>query len=253
MSSLSVAISTGDNGVVEAIDVNAAEINTAFVAVGEQITFVVVVNGKVEIARAIITGLSQPANAGESWTITIQADDPRVSASGNLISFSLSEPYSAVYGYAVIRSAYVNGQWKRSTSTMTISTDAEAAYFTADAMNVAVQSWDTNANTNMLSNWYLNLSDTVYDGADVVISVATSAGGRTKVRARMVNIQGELIPYIYTTDGTSAGYCITQSGARSSVTGSQITGAIGFVQWGSVGNSTGNNTGSGGSSDPVMP
>lgn len=106
----------------------------------------------------------------------------------------------------------------------------------------------------MLSNWYLNLSDTVYDGADVVISVKTQSGGNTKVRARMVNVQGELIPYIYTTTGTSAGYCITAAGARSSVLGSAIQGAIGFVQWGTLGNSTGNNNGAqGGSTDPVMP
>ena len=137
---------------------------------------------------------------------------------------------------------------------MVINALAEEAYYTADAMNVAVQSWDIKANENMLSNWYLNLSDSVYDGADVVISVKTQSGGSTKVRARMVNVQGELIPYIYTTTGTAAGNCITAAGARSSVLGSAIQGAIGFVQWGTLGNSTGNNNGAqGGSTDPVMP
>lgn len=223
--------------------------------VGTQITIIGLMNGVVFIGRAILTSFT-PADGSTPLAFTVSSSgEVFVQLTDRGFTFTPNVPSmtaSPIYGYALIASRYENGKWLRSNAFMQISQDAEAAYYTAEAMNVAVQSWDTNANNNMLSNWYLNLSETVYDGADVVISVATSAGGRTKVRARMVNVQGELIPYIYTTDGTSSGYCITQSGARSSVTGSQITGAIGFVQWGSVGNSTGNNSGHN-PAEPEMP
>lgn len=220
---------------------------------GEQITFIAVYSGIVVIERLIITGVT-PAAGDNPPSFTARVEGSHISTSNDDINFTIADASGVPWGFAAIRSKYINGKWQRSTQSMVINPLAEEAYYTADAMNVAVQSWDTQANENMLSNWYLNLSDTVYDGADVVISVKTQSGGNTKVRARMVNVQGELIPYIYTTTGTAAGYCITAAGARSSVLGSAIQGAIGFVQWGTLGNSTGNNTGgTGGSSDPVMP
>lgn len=223
---------------------------------GEQITIIAVAKGKVYVERAICKAITiEDEQKSYIWEKSALMESK---ASGNvkdaLIFISVSVENNDPCGFAAIRSKYTNGKWNRSTATMVINQAAEDAYYTADAMNVAVQSWDIKANENMLSNWYLNLSDTVYDGADVVISVKTESGGNTKVRARMVNVQGELIPYIYTTTGTAAGNCITASGARSSVLGSAIQGAIGFVQWGTLGNSTGNNNGAqGGSTDPVMP
>lgn len=235
------------------INVNAMDAN---VQAGEQITIIVVFNGKVYVERAIckavnLGGENKAFVWDKSYGMESKADEDVQDA---ILFIPLDIQENNPCGFTAIRSKYTNGKWNRSTATMTINEAAEDAYYTADAMNVAVQSWDTQANENMLSNWYLNLSDTVYDGADVVISVKTQSGGNTKVRARMVNVQGELIPYIYTTTGTSAGYCITSAGARSSVLGSAIQGAIGFVQWGTLGNSTGNNNGAqGGSTDPVMP
>lgn len=237
----------------QTINVDAQNAN---VQPGEQITIIAVANGKVYVERAICKAIN--VESEEKSYIWEKSEYMESKALGNVKDAALflnvhvqsNEPC----GFAAIRSKYTNGKWNRSTATIEINQDAEDAYFTADAMNVAVQSWDTKANENMLSNWYLNLSDTVYDGADVVISVKTQSGGNTKVRARMVNVQGELIPYIYTTTGTAAGYCITAAGARSSVLGSAIQGAIGFVQWGTLGNSTGNNNGAqGGSTEPDMP
>lgn len=220
---------------------------------GEQITFVAVYNGRVIVERIIITEVT-PAAGETAASYTARVEGTHITKDDIEFSFDASDSQNMPWGFAAIRSKYINGKWQRSTQTMVINDLAEDAYYTADAMNVAVQSWDTQANENMLSNWYLNLSDSVYDGADVVISVKTQGGGNTKVRARMVNVQGELIPYIYTTTGTSAGNCITAAGARSSVLGSAVVGAIGFVQWGTLGNSTGNNNGAqGGSTDPVMP
>lgn len=235
------------------ICVDALEAN---VKPGEQVTIICVVHGKVHVERAICKEIKMEE---KNKVITWEASDGiNVREQGGVQNAMLFLPLEIEdndpCGFAAIRSKYTNGKWNRSTATMEINEAAEDAYYTADAMNVAVQSWDTKANENMLSNWYLNLSDTVYDGADVVISVKTQSGGNTKVRARMVNVQGELIPYIYTTTGTAAGYCITAAGARSSVLGSAIQGAIGFVQWGTLGNSTGNNNGAqGGSTEPVMP
>lgn len=241
---------TYENG---AVYVNALD---ARVQAGEQITIIAVFDGKVIVERAICKAIiMEGENKGYTWDKSdgIESVAEQGFAEGKIFVATYNEQ-TVPCGFVAIRSKYTNGKWNRSTETIQINTAAEDAYYTADAMNVAVQSWDTKANENMLSNWYLNLSDTVYDGADVVISVKTQSGGNTKVRARMVNVQGELIPYIYTTTGTSAGYCITASGARSSVLGSAIQGAIGFVQWGTLGNSTGNNNGAqGGSSDPVMP
>lgn len=235
------------------INVDAVAAN---VQVGEQITIICVVNGKVHVERAICKAATlEGSDPGFVWEKSYDMNSkPAGDVKDGTLFLPLNIATTDPCGYVAIRSKYTNGKWNRSTATMIINEAAEDAYYTADAMNVAVQSWDTQANENMLSNWYLNLSDTVYDGADVVISVKTQSGGNTKVRARMVNVQGELIPYIYTTTGTSAGYCITSAGARSSVLGSAIQGAIGFVQWGTLGNSTGNNNGAqGGSSDPVMP
>lgn len=221
---------------------------------GEQVTFIAVFDGRVIVERIIITEITPTIGETHASLKTV-IEGEHIAQSGALgFSFNCEEASGKPWGYAAIRSKYINGKWQRSTQTMVINPLAEEAYYTADAMNVAVQSWDTATNQNMLSNWYLNLSDSVYDGADVVISVKTQSGGSTKVRARMVNVQGELIPYIYTTTGTAAGYCITAAGARSSVLGSAIQGAIGFVQWGTLGNSTGNNNGAqGGSTDPAMP
>lgn len=220
---------------------------------GEQVTFIAVVDGEVIIERAIVTEIT-PAQGETQAVFNVNIEGTHATVQNNMIVFQVDESNQKPWGFGAIRSKYINGKWQRSTQSMVINDLAEEAYYTADAMNVAVQSWDTKANENMLSNWYLNLSDTVYDGADVVISVKTQSGGSTKVRARMVNVQGELIPYIYTTTGTAAGYCITAAGARSSVQGSAIQGAIGFVQWGTLGNSTGNNNGAqGGSTEPDMP
>lgn len=220
---------------------------------GEQITFIGVYNGKVLIERAIVTEIT-PAQGNEEASFTANLEGAHLTKTDTGVVFACPDSTSKPWAMGAIRSKYINGKWMRSTQSLVVNSLAEEAYYTADAMNVAVQSWDTAANENMLSNWYLNLSDTVYDGADVVISVKTQSGGNTKVRARMVNVQGELIPYIYTTTGTAAGYCITAAGARSSVLGSAIVGAIGFVQWGTLGNSTGNNNGAqGGSTNPEMP
>lgn len=220
---------------------------------GEQITFIGVYDGKVVVERAIITEIA-PAEGDNEASFTANLEGAHLTVTDTGIVFACADSAGKPWAMGAIRSKYINGKWMRSTQSLVVNTLAEEAYYTADAMNVAVQSWDTKANENMLSNWYLNLSDTVYDGADVVISVKTQSGGSTKVRARMVNVQGELIPYIYTTTGTAAGYCITAAGARSSVLGSAIVGAIGFVQWGTLGNSTGNNNGAqGGSTEPDMP
>lgn len=229
------------------------ETNEIFFSAGEQITVIAVYDGRVIVERVIITAIT-PASGDTPASFSALIEGSHISKNGDSVSITFSDSANKPWGFAAIRSKYINGKWQRSTQTMMINELAEEAYYTADAMNVAVQSWDTAANENMLSNWYLNLSDSVYDGADVVISVKTQSGGSTKVRARMVNVQGELIPYIYTTTGTAAGYCITAAGARSSVLGTAIQGAIGFVQWGTLGNSTGNNNGAqGGSTDPVMP
>lgn len=220
---------------------------------GEQITFIAVFDGRVIVERVIITEIT-PKIGETAASLKCVVEGNHIQVEKNSIDFTADESANKPWGFCAVRSKYINGKWQRSTQTMVVNALANEAYYTADAMNVAVQSWDTKANENMLSNWYLNLSDSVYDGADVVISVKTQGGGSTKVRARMVNVQGELIPYIYTTTGTAAGNCITASGARSSVLGSAIVGAIGFVQWGTLGNSTGNNNGAqGGSSDPIMP
>lgn len=222
---------------------------------GEQVTLLFLANGILYVDRWIMQEFVPGTKESPTPVYKLLHND-RVVEESSAISLIIDEQLTneTPVAYGGILSKYLNGKWQRSTQFMQMNTAAEDAYYTADAMNVAVQSWDTKANENMLSNWYLNLSDTVYDGADVVISVKTQGGGNTKVRARMVNVQGELIPYIYTTTGTAAGNCITASGARSSVIGSAIQGAIGFVQWGTLGNSTGNNNGAqGGSSDPVMP
>lgn len=235
------------------LDVFNNDTGAALFSAGEQITFIAVYDGRVIVERAIITSVTPGAGQTEA-SFEANIDGDHITNGGAVIEFLVEDSANKPWGVAAIRSKYINGKWQRSTQTMVINQLAEEAYYTADAMNVAVQSWDTATNQNMLSNWYLNLSDSVYDGADVVISVKTQSGGSTKVRARMVNVQGELIPYIYTTTGTAAGYCITAAGARSSVLGSAIQGAIGFVQWGTLGNSTGNNNGAqGGSTDPVMP
>lgn len=236
-----------------AINVLAMDAN---VQPGEQITIIAVFEGKVYVERAICKAVTLDGeDKGYVWEKSNGMDSKEDKGLKDAALFiALGIEKNDPCGFAAIRSKYTNGKWNRSTATIEINEAAEDAYYTADAMNVAVQSWDTKANENMLSNWYLNLSDTVYDGADVVISVKTQSGGNTKVRARMVNVQGELIPYIYTTTGTAAGNCITSSGARSSVLGSAIVGAIGFVQWGTLGNSTGNNNGAqGGSTEPDMP
>lgn len=229
------------------------ETGAAHFSAGEQITFIAVFDGRVVIERVIITEIT-PKIGETAASLKCVVEGSHIKVENNSITFTADESVNKPWGFGAIRSKYINGKWQRSTQSMVVNALAEEAYYTADAMNVAVQSWDTATNENMLSNWYLNLSDSVYDGADVVISVKTKSGGSTKVRARMVNVQGELIPYIYTTTGTSAGYCITAAGARSSVLGSDVVGAIGFVQWGTLGNSTGNNNGAqGGSTDPVMP
>lgn len=228
----------------------------AKVQAGEQITIIAVYDGIVFVERAICKAVNLDGEKKSYvWEKSSGMDSrEEQSVQDAYLFIALGVQDDEPCGFAAIRSKYTNGKWNRSTATMEINEAAEDAYYTADAMNVAVQSWDIKANENMLSNWYLNLSDTVYDGADVVISVKTQSGGNTKVRARMVNVQGELIPYIYTTTGTPAGYCITAAGARSSVLGSAIQGAIGFVQWGTLGNSTGNNNGAqGGSTEPEMP
>lgn len=229
------------------------ETGEALFSAGEQVTFIAVYDGRVIVERMIITAVT-PAVGETAASYTAIVEGNHISTAALTFTFACPDSASKPWGWGAIRSKYINGKWQRSTQTMVINPLAEEAYYTADAMNVAVQSWDTSTNVNMLSNWYLNLSDSVYDGADVVISVKTQSGGSTKVRARMVNVQGELIPYIYTTTGTAAGYCITAAGARSSVLGSAIVGAIGFVQWGTLGNSTGNNNGAqGGSTEPDMP
>ena len=222
---------------------------------GEQLTLIFLANGILYVDRWIMQEYVPAATSNDEAVYKLLHNGEVIETSGAVV-LVIDEQLTAdtPVAYGGILSKYLNGKWQRSTQYMKLNSAAEDAYYTADAMNVAVQSWDKDANTNMLSNWYLNLSDTIYDGADVVISVHTNAGGNTKVRARMVNIQGELIPYIYTTTGNGEGNCITQSGARSSVKGEDIQGAIGFVQWGTLGNSTGNNTGgTGGSTDPVMP
>lgn len=251
---LSQQDATSHPNIQQAYDVFDDETGVPLFSAGEQVTFVAVYDGRVVVERIIISEITPAVGeTAASFKAIVDGNHIRID---NKTGFTFLCPDSAgkPWGFGAIRSKYINGKWQRSTQTMIINTLAEEAYYTADAMNVAVQSWDTKANENMLSNWYLNLSDSVYDGADVVISVKTQSGGSTKVRARMVNVQGELIPYIYTTTGTAAGNCITASGARSSVLGSAIVGAIGFVQWGTLGNSTGNNNGAqGGSSDPVMP
>jgi hypothetical protein len=165
---------------------------------GEQITFVAVIDGRVIVERIIITAIT-PAAGETPASYTAIVDGEHITTAATTFVFAIADSADKPWGWAAIRSKYINGKWQRSTQTMVINPLAEEAYYTADAMNVAVQSWDTKANENMLSNWYLNLSDSVYDGADVVISVKTQSGGSTKVRARMVNVQGELIPYIYTT------------------------------------------------------
>lgn len=229
------------------------ETGAPFFSAGEQLTFICVYNGLVLVERAIITEIT-PKSGDDPSVFKANVDGTHITVNNTSIRFQVPESAKMPWAKGAIRSKYINGKWQRSTQSLIVNELAEEAYYTADAMNVAVQSWDTKANENMLSNWYLNLSDSVYDGADVVISVKTQSGGSTKVRARMVNVQGELIPYIYTTTGTAAGNCITASGARSSVLGSAIQGAIGFVQWGTLGNSTGNKNGAqGGSSDPIMP
>lgn len=229
------------------------ETGAPYFSAGEQLTFICVYNGLVLVERVIITKIT-PASGDVAAVLEATIDGTHIKANTTNIRFDVPESANMPWAKGAIRSKYINGKWQRSTQSLIVNELAEEAYYTADAMNVAVQSWDTKANENMLSNWYLNLSDSVYDGADVVISVKTQSGGSTKVRARMVNVQGELIPYIYTSTGTAAGYCITAAGARSSVLGSAIVGAIGFVQWGTLGNSTGNNNGAqGGSTDPVMP
>lgn len=247
------AASGANPNLQHSFDVINEDTGEILITAGEQITFVAVIDGRVIVERCIITAVT-PA-AGEtpaSYTAIVEGN--HISTGALAVVFEIDNSADKPWGFGAIRSTYINGKWQRSTQTMVINQLAEEAYYTADAMNVAVQSWDTATNQNMLSNWYLNLSDSVYDGADVVISVKTQSGGSTKVRARMVNVQGELIPYIYTTTGTAGGYCITAAGARSSVLGSAIVGAIGFVQWGTLGNSTGNNNGAqGGSSDPAMP
>lgn len=222
---------------------------------GEQVTLLFLANGVLYVDRWIMQEYV-PATKETPAPVYKFLHNGQVEEISDAITMVIDEQLTkdTPVAYGGILSKYLNGKWQRSTQFMQMNTAAEDAYYTADAMNVAVQSWDTKANENMLSNWYLNLSDSVYDGADVVIAVKTQSAGNTKVRARMVNVQGELIPYIYTTTGTAAGNCITASGARSSVLGSAIVGAIGFVQWGTLGNSTGNNNGAqGGSTDPIMP
>ena len=251
---LSQSDATAHPQISQTYDVFDAKSGQALFSTGEQVTFVAVYDGRVIVERIIITEITPKAGETAASFKAIIEGDHIVIEDNTDFTFNIPDSAGKPWGYTAIRSKYINGKWQRSTQTLLINSLAEEAYYTADAMNVAVQSWDTKANENMLSNWYLNLSDSVYDGADVVISVKTQGGGSTKVRARMVNVQGELIPYIYTTTGTSAGNCITAAGARSSVLGSAIVGAIGFVQWGTLGNSTGNNNGAqGGSSDPIMP
>lgn len=246
--------SKANPAIQQAFDLYDDETGVANFSTGEQVTFIAVYDGRVIVERIIITEMS-PAEGQTPGKFSAIIDGSHIKKSETQgFSFFCEDSAEKPWGYAAIRSKYINGKWQRSTQTMLVNSLAEEAYYTADAMNVAVQSWDTKANENMLSNWYLNLSDSVYDGADVVISVKTQSGGSTKVRARMVNVEGELIPYIYTTTGTAAGNCITAAGARSSVLGSAIQGAIGFVQWGTLGNSTGNNNGAqGGSTNPEMP
>lgn len=253
---LELPTATGNTnpGISQTFTVFDRESGEQYFSAGEQVTFIAVFDGRVIVERVIITELT-PAVGDDAPSFNAIVEGTHIAVDNvREIEFSCPESAEKPWGYGAIRSKYINGKWQRSTQTMLVNSLAEEAYYTADAMNVAVQSWDTATNQNMLSNWYLNLSDSIYDGADVVISVKTQSGGSTKVRARMVNVQGELIPYIYTTTGTAAGYCITAAGARSSVLGSAIVGAIGFVQWGTLGNSTGNNNGAqGGSTDPVMP
>lgn len=221
---------------VEVLLTNGVTLSTS---VGEQFTAVGIIGGLVYVGRIIILEI----NTGDSGTSFVTQEDNtnffRYDSDSKKLIVDIDFSGDVPVGLAIIRSKYVGGQWQRSTETMTINEAAEAAYYSVEAMNAAVDSWAVDSNANMLSNWYLNLSDTVYDGADVVISVATQAGGRTKIRARMVNLSGELVPYIYTTTGTAAGNCITQSGGISSVTGEQVVGAIAFVKWGSINNQSG--------------
>ena len=235
--SLSTRLTT-QAGAVANLDVILANgIAGAMISAGEQVTIVYIANGIVETARCIVEDIAAPAGDEEPWTISYSVDhnDLNVSADEDQVRLSfVPSNKGAVWGYAVIRSAYRYGQWQRSTEKMVISTAAESAFYSVGAMNVAIDSWDTSTNANMLSDWYLNLSESVYDGADVVISVATSGGGRSRIRARMVSQGSQLVPYIYTTDGTSAGFCITESGNVSSIAGANVVGAVGFVLYGSV-------------------
>lgn len=212
------------------------ELTSIGVAVGDQITFVGLIDrrGKYEAAIArVIVGL------GNEWALL--AGDDQIDGLGlytDGIDFS-SAAGDVACGAFILSRGTSSSTAKRSTALMTIAPSYQSL-MSPEAYDAAVDSYVTGTTYNSLnSDWYLNQGSSQAFNGEVFMQVLNLAAGEgvAAVNAEFVlgrqSNGGSIVYTIFTSDGTSAGtayaFAANQISTDVAFTAARVAAALGNV------------------------